>query len=195
MVDPYEYADPKNPFEAPKTSRDAELPRPDEEEGRRRLAERGTRLAGAMIDGALYLAAAIPGLVVVGVSAAMSADSLASAGEDGAGLFGSMAGGLGMAVMVLSIFALAIYQWILIATTGQTLAKKWLKMKIVKVDGSPVDFVSGVVLRSWVAQALSAIPLVGSLIGLIDALMIFGEEQRCLHDHIAGTIVIDTSPF
>ena len=31
--------------------------------------------------------------------------------------------------------------------------------------------------------------------GLIDALMIFGEEQRCLHDHIAGTIVIDTSPF
>jgi uncharacterized RDD family membrane protein YckC len=102
---------------------------------------------------------------------------------------------LGMAVLFLSMFGLAIYQWILIATTGQTLAKKWLKMKIVKVDGTPVDFVSGVILRSWVVQALSAIPMVGGLVGLIDALMIFGAEQRCLHDHIAGTIVIDVTRY
>lgn len=195
MVDPREYANTTNPFEAPEASPHERFPRPEEEPGRMHLAERGTRLAGAMIDGALYLAAAIPGLVVVGVSAAMSADSLAGPGEDGAGLFGSMAGGLGVAVMGLSIFALAIYQWVLIATTGQTLAKKWLKMKIVKVDGTPVDFVSGVILRSWVVQALSAIPMVGGLVGLIDALMIFGEEQRCLHDHIASTIVIDITPY
>lgn len=191
MVDPHEYANTKNPFEAPRTSPDGGFRSPEEARGPRHLAERGTRLAGAMIDGALYLAAALPGLVAVGVTAAMSAD----AGEGGAGLFDSGASGLGIAVLALSIFALAIYQWVLISTTGQTLAKKWLKMKIVKVDGSPVDFVSGVVLRSWVAQALSAIPMVGGLVGLIDALMIFGEEQRCLHDHIAGTIVIDVTEY
>ena len=68
-------------------------------------------------------------------------------------------------------------------------------MKIVKVDGAPVDFVSGVILRSWVVQVLSAIPMVGGLVGLIDALMIFGDEQRCLHDHIAGTVVIDVTTY
>ena len=65
-----------------------------------------------------------------------------------------------------------------------------LGMKIVKTDGSDVNFVSGVILRSWVTGALSNIPFIGGIIGLVDALMIFGEEHRCLHDHIAGTKVI-----
>jgi len=43
------------------------------------------------------------------------------------------------------------------------------------------------VLPSLVAQ----IPLVGVLVALANALFIFGEENRCLHDHLAGTWVIN----
>ena len=194
MVDPSEYADATNPFKAPEALSTA-FSRPEEELGPRHLAERGTRLAGAVIDGSLYLAAAVPGAIVMLVGAVTAPESFAGSGDDGPEFLGSMGSTLGMAVLFLSMLGLAIYQWILIATTGQTLAKRWLKMKIVKVDGTPVDFVSGVILRSWVVQALSAIPMVGGLVGLIDALMIFGAEQRCLHDHIAGTIVIDVTRY
>lgn len=193
MVDPHESTHATNPFEAPKAAPERHAPRPDEELGSAHLAERGTRLAGAIIDGALYLAAAIPGAIIVLVGAVTAPGSFADAGIDGPGLLGSLGATIGMGVVFLGFLGLAIYQWVLIATTGQSLAKRWLRMKIVKVDGSPVDFVSGVILRSWVVQALSAVPLVGGLVGLIDPLMIFGAEQRCLHDYIAGTIVIDVT--
>jgi uncharacterized RDD family membrane protein YckC len=35
------------------------------------------------------------------------------------------------------------------------------------------------------------IPVVGRLINLVDPLLIFGKERRCLHDLIADTIVVD----
>ena len=60
----------------------------------------------------------------------------------------------------------------------------------IKVDGQDVNFVSGVVMRSWVPGFISAIPLVGMLFWLIDPLVIFGEERRCVHDVMAGTKVI-----
>lgn len=192
MVDPNEDADATNPFKAPEALPTA-FSRPEDELDPTHLAERGTRLAGAIIDGALYIAAAVPGALVMFVGAVTAPESFAGSGDEGPEFFSSIRSTLGLAVLFLSMLGLAVYQWILIATTGQTLAKRWLKMKIVKVDGTPVDFVSGVILRSWVVQALSAIPMVGGLVGLIDALMIFGAEQRCLHDHIAGTIVIDVT--
>jgi len=51
-------------------------------------------------------------------------------------------------------------------------------------------FVHGVLLRQWVMGLLNAIPFIGNIIALVDPLMIFGDERRCLHDHIAGTKVI-----
>lgn len=81
-------------------------------------------------------------------------------------------------------------QWTLIATSGQSIGKKLVGTKIVKLDGSDCGFVHGVILRSWIMTALNAIPVLGNLIALFDALWIFGHESRCLHDLIAGTRVI-----
>ncbi len=39
--------------------------------------------------------------------------------------------------------------------------------KIVRLDGSPVGFVHGVMLRGWVVGALSNIPVLGALVGLV----------------------------
>lgn len=129
------------------------------------LAERGTRLGAKIVDNVLYAGAGAVGLIP-----GAAFDETVMVGFAG-----------------LTILALAIFQWYLIATTGQSLAKKWLGIRIVRLDGSQPGFLYGVVLRNWVIQAISA--LIG-LVGLIDALLIFGDERRCLHDHIAGTKVV-----
>lgn len=134
------------------------------------LASPGTRLGAHLLDGFLYFGASLLAVPAVAVS------------ED-------LAGG----VATLAMLALAIYQWYLLSTTGQSLAKKWLGIRIVKVDGSPVDFVSAVLLRSWVYWALvvfGSVIVIGSVLPLVDALMIFGDERRCLRDHLAGTKVV-----
>ncbi len=147
------------------------------------LAERGTRLGAVMIDGLLMLAAAAPAGIILAFTAGFSGNMLGR--SDSELMFFGLLG-----VMGLMVFAFVIYQWYLIATTGQSLGKRWLGIQIVRVDGTPLNFVNGVIMRSWVTSALSNIPFLGGFISLVDALMIFGEERRCLHDQIAGTRVV-----
>jgi len=136
------------------------------------LADVGTRFAGAIIDGLLYLPALLPGVVVAGFESSEELSPLA------------------IASLLLGMLGLGVVQCYLIATSGQSIAKRILGIRIVRQDGSPVNFVHGVVLRSWLMAFLTNIPLFGAFIGLVDALMIFGHERRCLHDRIASTDVI-----
>jgi uncharacterized RDD family membrane protein YckC len=78
----------------------------------------------------------------------------------------------------------------LLARNGQTIGKKLLGIKVVRVDGSPVSFVRVFFVRYVFNTFLTLIPLVGSLYSLVDSLMIFGESRRTVHDRIADTIVI-----
>jgi len=59
-------------------------------------------------------------------------------------------------------------------------------IKIVRSDGSPVSLSRVIWLRNAVNMVLGIIPLYG----FIDALFIFGNARRCVHDHLADTIVI-----
>jgi uncharacterized RDD family membrane protein YckC len=103
--------------------------------------------------------------------------------------------------VVLTV-AVSIYQWYLIATTGQTIGKRVAHVRIVRVDDTPVGFVDGVLLREWVMSiivtvaglVLTWLPVFGPgaslLVGIVDYLPIFAVDRRCLHDHLAGTKVI-----
>src|SRR5262245_15939736 len=131
-----------NPFSAPSSGEPP--PEPVGQMEVEFLAERSTRLVGSMIDGFLFVLAAVPAFVIFAQLGAVPA-------ELSKGLI--TVGGLSLPVLIL-----IGYQWYLISTTGQSLAKKWLKMKIVKMNGTDVDFVSGVILRSWVVQAMGLLP-------------------------------------
>lgn len=150
------------------------------------LAERGTRLGAVLIDGLLAVAAAAPAGIILAFML-FSASNTMNLGNMEMMSYGVIGVAILMGVMVLAFMG---YQWYLIATTGQTLAKRWLGIQIVRVDGTPLGFVNGVILRSWVIGLLGNIPIVGPLVSLVNPLMIFGEERRCLHDQIAGTRVI-----
>ncbi len=139
------------------------------------LASRGSRLSAAIIDGLAAFVAFLPGM-----GALMSANS-----ESGAGA--------GLIVMALALLGLGGYQLYLLTTQGQTIGKKMMSIRIVRYDdGDLPGFVKAVLMRSMVPS------MIGQFIpffGLVDVLWIFGSEQRCVHDLIAGTKVVDANSF
>ena len=72
------------------------------------------------------------------------------------GRLGSLASWLAF----LGVLAQAVVQWMLITKRGQRLGKIAMAIHIRKQDGSPVDFVSGVVLRIWA---------LGLIVGVVNA--------------------------
>ncbi len=148
------------------------------------LAERLVRLAAVILDVLVFV---VPVLLMV-IPVALIA---ATAGKS---KFGSdfATGGVAIVaiVAVLAMLALFIINMVLLHRYGQTLGKRWLRIKVVRVDGSRCGL-SRYIFARWLPVALlGAIPLIGWIFSLIDPLLIFGNEQRCLHDQIAGTIVI-----
>lgn len=160
------------------------------------LASRSARLAAVSLDGLVISIPLLPGLGF-GVYEAVKIQAAArEAGLPDGELpdFGHQEGMLiAVAVLLLGLVAglgIAIYQWILISRTGQTLGKKWSHIRIERMDGGRVTFGTGVVLRNWVPKVMGAVPYLGMLFQLIDALYIFRADRRCLHDLIAGTRVV-----
>jgi uncharacterized RDD family membrane protein YckC len=139
------------------------------------LADRGTRLGAAILDGFIFA-----GMVYVPVILTLAADS--AAGQDGNG------------AMVLMGFALAVigfvaWTWLTVRyvlRNGQSIAKKMTKIKVVRRDGSPVNLGRLFWMRNVANGILSIIPLYG----LIEILFIFSESRQCLHDKLADTIVV-----
>lgn len=147
------------------------------------LADRGTRWFARFIDGLLSLITVGPVMIALFATDTLTMRSM----QKDAGMFG-------LYVMV-SALPVTLYQWVLLSKTGQTLGKKWMNIRVVKTNGAPIDFVSGVILREWIVTGMGFIPFIGSFVGLVDALMIFGSEKRCLHDLFAGTKVITATKF
>jgi uncharacterized RDD family membrane protein YckC len=180
-----------NPYAPPSADLDPFAPAADEGAP---LADRWSRLGAAFIDTLLGWSPLVLASIIVG--------GFMMAGT----LKGSLSGGdrtppdvlleqlipalAGFGVAILAALGIAIFQCYRIATTGQTLAKKWLHIKIVNTDGTPVTFGSGVGLRAILISFIVGIPYLGLIFWLIDVLMIFRDDRRCLHDLMAGTKVV-----
>jgi uncharacterized RDD family membrane protein YckC len=161
-------------------------------------AGRGTRLTATTLDGLLISVPLLPSLALGIYYAVRTQMEVARTGMDehlaqGPSIATSELTILLGGAAVLGFFGalgIAVYQWILISRTGQSLGKKWTGIRIEKIDGTRVTFGTGVVLRNWVPKVMGAVPYLGMLFHLIDCLFIFREDRRCLHDHIAGTRVV-----
>jgi uncharacterized RDD family membrane protein YckC len=96
-----------------------------------------------------------------------------------------------IAFFVIPLFILALVQLVLLCTRGQTIGKIICKIRIVRVTGEPAGFVHAFLLRSVVMSLCTSIPIVGPIAMLVDPLLIFRDDRRCIHDLLAGTIVVD----
>lgn len=158
----------ENPYQSPRSETYTETAR---RSGDDVLASRGTRFVGAILDGLIYFGAAIPGGVLM----------LAFPDDPEPFILG------GVAIFV-GVLAISVVNWIMITNSGQSIAKRMLSMRIVGAsDGQLPGFMRGVVIRNWLRNFINHLC---SLFSIVDALWIFGEEKRCLHDLMADTIVV-----
>lgn len=86
------------------------------------------------------------------------------------------------------LVAVVLVQTALLTTAGQTLGKRALKIRIVKWEtGVNGGFVPNVLLRTILNNL---IVIIFFPYQLIDILFIFRGDRRCIHDLIAGTVVV-----
>lgn len=142
------------------------------------LADRGIRLVATIVDNVIL---AVPSMVL-GFTAA------AAIGRSGGNLDGTF---VAIAVVAaLATLAMIVVNLVLLHRNGQTIAKKLFGIKVLRTDGARCGLARIVFMRWLPVALLEMIPLVAYVVYLLDALMIFGREQRCLHDYIADTIVV-----
>lgn len=146
------------------------------------LADRSIRLGASILDGLIF------GLLVyVPLVVATLMTSAPQAALDGSsGFQDEPALGVGVVVALIGFLACVAVNIKFMKANGQSIGKKACGIKVVRSDGSEASLSRLIWLRNVVNLLLGVIPLYG----IIDSLFIFGEARRCLHDHIADTIVI-----
>ena len=142
------------------------------------LADRGTRLGAAIVDGLIY------GVVWLAIFL------LATMVSNGGGADRQVAMYVAFGIGGLAFIALLVINGVLLHKHGQTIAKRLFKIKIVRSDGSRCGLTRVIFARWLPVGLLGAIPFVGYIVSLLDPLLIFREDYRCLHDHIADTVVV-----
>lgn len=94
-------------------------------------------------------------------------------------------------VLLLTIVVFGVINGRLLVTRGQTVGKRLVGVRIVDARTRQiVPLVKSFGLRFIVVQAITQVQFVGPILALVDPLFIFGERRRCLHDYLAGTIVV-----
>jgi len=141
------------------------------------LADRGSRFVAQLLNGLM----AIPGAALVGMGGAFTENETTS--MSGVGILCVVLG-------VIYLLALLVINLRLLGRQGQSLGKKWAKVRVVRLDGSPASLGRQVGLRYIVNAVIGAIPLVGGFYSLVDILFIFRGDRRCIHDMIADTKVV-----
>jgi uncharacterized RDD family membrane protein YckC len=169
----------ENPYQTPQSDVSNPPPLPGEYN---ELAGRWQRLGAAIIDGLLLLVIMSPMMFFGGYfSAAMEAAQRGQQVGFGTILFWT----------ALSFVVFVAVQAYPLNLNGQTWGKKLLDIKIVDLNGAKPALATILLKRYLPIQAASAIPILGGIFGLVNALFIFRADKRCIHDLIAGTRVVN----
>jgi uncharacterized RDD family membrane protein YckC len=171
-----------NPYAAP------EAPIADVSGDEQVLARPTTRIAAKLLDYATYVLGAMLFLVPA---------YLAVDGDDPSA-FDDLAVGLGF--MVTSV--IFMINAVMIGTSGQTVGKRLMRIRVVKDSGEPCGFVTGFLVREVVymigagvvggilsAMTCGAVKMDG-IVGLVNLYYLHTVGHRALHDRLANTKVI-----
>jgi len=142
------------------------------------LASISDRLAAALID---FLIVGIPGILILIFIYQ----------------FVNLAQAIGKFGLYFTLIQIGVFQSLfllingqLLYKNGQTMGKKFMNLKIVEINNKPLEIQASYGLRYLVPSLLPLIPVFGYVLSLVDFLLIFAKDRRCIHDHLAGTKVV-----
>lgn len=142
------------------------------------LASISDRLAAALID---FLIVGIPGILILILIYQ----------------FVNIAQAIGKFGLYFTLIQIGVFQSLfllingqLLYKNGQTMGKKFMNLKIVEINNKPLEIQASYGLRYFVPALLPLIPVFGYVLSLVDFLLIFAGDRRCIHDHLAGTKVV-----
>jgi len=168
-----------NPFQPPKASV-SEVPSETQE-----LASLGARLAAALLDNlAIPFVLYIP-MILVGAPALVLAAFRGQSMPEVTAAFGIAA--LVTLALVLAWLVITIL-WV--ARYGQTVGKRIIGIRVVRTNGEKAGIGRIFWLRNVVNALPTIIPIVRNFYWLVDALFVFSQSRRCIHDMIADTKVV-----
>ena len=143
------------------------------------LASRGKRLGGSLLDGLISIAVTVPLMFAAGIFEQIKNGQQMSIGQTALFFF------LGLGIFLL------IHGYLL-SKYGQTVGKKIVGTRIVSKENGKIFPLGRIfALRVLPISIISQLPFIGGLFGLADSLFIFRNDKRCIHDLIAGTIVVE----
>ena len=119
--------------------------------------------------------------IVALIDAVRSQDSAAIFALFGSSLF---SGGI-LIIFLILYFLILPLKW-----KGQTIGKKFFKLRIVKLDGTPVDFMT-LFIREVIGRILIAAMSVGLSMIVNGTTLVLNEHRLVFHDILASTQVID----
>lgn len=171
-----------NPY-APPTAPVRDIGSPD---AQNEPGGRGARLGAVILDGIM---ASILIYVPIGIGFGMSGAAMPPM-TDTMAVYMALLTGPGALFGLAGLLIWGGVTAYLVHKNGQTLGKKILGIKVVRTDGSRASLGRIFWLRNVIMVLLSMIPIAGMILSLVDSLLIFRESRQCLHDQIAGTIVV-----
>jgi Predicted membrane protein/domain len=137
-------------------------------------ADLGTRFLARLIDGGITL---IP-LVCAGliVSATENAQGEPSPGA--------------IFIALPAYAAVILYEWVMLAASGQTFGKRIMKIKVVRVDGRPLGWAAAFA-RVYVQVFVSMVSCgIGGLLFVLSPLFDSSPWKRGWPDQLASSVVI-----
>ena len=144
------------------------------------LAEPAARLRAKVIDGLIFVALIVVGVIVVLLALV--------AGNWGVGI--GVVEGIMLATMMFGLVSF-LYDPVLIAVRGQTVGKMLTRIRVVRADNGELPTWGRSFGRWALPGALAFIPGVGVLLALICyASLTWDASRRGWHDKAAGTIVV-----
>ncbi|TQF11936.1 RDD family protein [Myxococcus llanfairpwllgwyngyllgogerychwyrndrobwllllantysiliogogogochensis] len=136
-------------------------------------ASREDRFLANLVDSFVVFVPFIVGLVAMAITDELTGQEVLSIPLLLGGILGSL--------------LLCGWQIYYAATNGQSLGKRWRHIRVVRMDGSHVSIARILLLRNLLPGILNQVLCV---FGLADAICIFREDRRCIHDYLADTQVI-----
>lgn len=93
------------------------------------------------------------------------------------------------------LIGLLVWNIVLMHQHGQTVGKRMIGIRMVRSDGTDAGLARLLLLRIGVMIVIGIVlsmisPYLNWAFALVNVLFIFTESRRCLHDHIADTIVV-----